>query len=354
MPLRFAQLAATALTALLCAAVANPQLPPSQLAPETSIDAKSRLFPDLAAGTPPHPIGPDALARDAAGRFYFLFSQLQGVRGSVIYIYSPDGKRLSQLPAASAAKDAALLFAGDLTLASDGKILVADRGAGAVKIFSPEGALLFSLPVAAPASVVALKDGEIAVSSLRSEKLVAVFDSRGRLSREFGEPTALAEREALNRFLNLAHLAAGPANTLYLAFSFVPEPTLRKYDAFGYLAFESSLTTLDFAPVAQAARRNYDLLASRSNNKPRLPPVVSAIAVDPATGDAWVAVGPRLIHFDRNGDRRATYRPFTKEGIRIEASAILVEPDRLLLSSESLGIFEFARPDKPAPSSVPR
>jgi hypothetical protein len=53
-----------------------------------------------------------------------------------------------------------------------------------------------------------------------------------------------------------------------------------------------------------------------------------------------------LLHFDKDGNRRATYLIYTKEGARLEANTILVEQDRLIIGSDPLGIFEFERPDK--------
>ena len=41
----------------------------------------------------------------------------------------------------------------------------------------------------------------------------------------------------------------------YFAFDYLPEPTVRKFDHAGYLAMEISLTTLEFQPAAQAARK---------------------------------------------------------------------------------------------------
>src|SRR2546427_2010145 len=73
---------------------------------------------------------------------------------------------------------------------------------------------------------------------------------------------------------------------------------------------------------------------------------VTAVGVDPVTQEIWVALGGLLLHFDRAGDRRSSYRTFTAEGARLEATAILVEPDRLLLAADPLGIYEFPRPDK--------
>ena len=42
---------------------------------------------------------------------------------------------------------------------------------------------------------------------------------------------------------------------------------------------------------------------------------------------------------------------FTKDGVRIEPSAILVEHDRILIASDSLGIFDFALPERQSPAS---
>jgi hypothetical protein len=54
-----------------------------------------------------------------------------------------------------------------------------------------------------------------------------------------------------------------------------------------------------------------------------------------------------LVHYDRDGNRKGiTYRTFSPEGARVEPVSILVEPDRLLLAADPIGVFAFARPDK--------
>jgi len=60
----------------------------------------------------------------------------------------------------------------------------------------------------------------------------------------------------------------------------------------------------------------------------------------------WIALHNTLLHFDQEGNRRASYKIYTPEGARLEATTILVEADRLLIGEDPLGIYEFSRPDK--------
>jgi hypothetical protein len=73
---------------------------------------------------------------------------------------------------------------------------------------------------------------------------------------------------------------------------------------------------------------------------------MNALGVDPETEEIWAAVGDELLQFDKDGNRRAAYRVSTSEGARIEPDAILVEPDRILLAADPVGIFDFARREK--------
>jgi hypothetical protein len=95
--------------------------------------------------------------------------------------------------------------------------------------------------------------------------------------------------------------------------------------------------------AAQAARR---ALARSDRGTPALHRIITAIGVDPQTQDVWLAIGTLLIHFDRMGQRLASFRTYMPRGARIEASTILVEPDRLLIGADPQGIYEFPRPDK--------
>jgi len=320
----------------LCAALFIPSIAEPQI--ETELLASGRAFPEVGPGV-------RALKRDSAGRYYVLTAP-----GAAVLVYDAAGKRVGQIPAAGSrgmSQVASLVFGDDVDVDSTGRLYVADRGANAVKVFNPDGVLALNIPVPAPTSVVALAEGEFAVASMKSDRLVTVFDARGKLVREFGEPTEITERGELKRFLNIGRLAADPASNIYYAFAYLPEPTVRKYDRYGYAAYEIALTALEFQSAALAARR--EIQRQERSGAPSFKPLITALGVEPATQEIWVALGGVLLHFDRDGNRRGTYRTFTSEGARIEATAILVEPQRLLLVSDPLGIYEFPRPDKLRP-----
>lgn len=301
---------------------------------EKEILARARVFPEVGAGV-------RSIRRNSAGRYYILTAP-----GEVVGIYAADGTRVGQIPAAPT-KQSAIVYGDDIDLDTSGRLYVADRGANNVKIFAPDGTLSQTFPAAAPTSVAALSGGELAVATQRSKRLVEIFDSQGKKVRDFGELSDLAEHEELKRFLNIGRLLGDPAGNLYYAFTYLPEPTVRKYDRFGYAAMEISVTTLESQPEAQAVRREIWRQDQRSA-APNFKAVISAFGVDPQTQAVWVALGDQLLQFDRDGNRRAAYRTFTAEGARIETVAMLIEPDRLLLASDPLGIFDFARPDKPS------
>lgn len=227
---------------------------------------------------------------------------------------------------------------------------MADRGGNAVRVYDTSGQLALSIPVAAPISVAALPGGEIAVASARSTHLVEVYDQQGKVVREFGDPSELAERADLNQFLNIGQLVTDSAGHIYYAFSYLPEPTVRKYNRYGYAAFEISMVTLEYQPEAKAVRREIEQ-QDRRRGAPSFKPIVNAFGVEPDTQEIWVALGDELLHFDREGNHRESFRAFDREGARVEPISILVEPNRLLLAADPLGIYEFARPDKPSTTS---
>ena len=86
---------------------------------------------------------------------------------------------------------------------------------------------------------------------------------------------------------------------------------------------------------------NLDRFGSSSNEKA----VITAVGVDPASRDIWASIGRVLAHFDKNGAYLGEYYIVTPEGTPLRASAIIVEPDRLIIGSDSRGVYEFARPD---------
>jgi hypothetical protein len=305
--------------------------------------ARSRVFPEIRAGV-------RALKRDSSGRYYVLAEP-----ATVIYVYAPGGKRSGQIPNASSG-DTKIVYAEDIDVDSSGRLFVADRGANAVKIFKPDGSLDVSVRVSAPTSLAALPGNEFAIASLRADRLVSIYDERGTMIRSFGDPTNAALAAGPNRYLSHGRLSGDPAGFIYFAFTYLPDATIRKYDRFGYAAYEISIPSpKESAAVPTAPGVDIDIhkLAHR-NQDSEMKPVINAIGVDPASSEVWLAMGDELVHFDKDGGRIAAYRAASAEGARLEPSAILVESDRILLAEDRLGVFEFARPAEPTPPAAPK
>jgi len=306
---------------------------------EGDLTAKQRIFQGLGPGL-------RTIKRGADGRFYILASPTPGLM--VFDAASKQVLAISELSGSSSsgnASQALLAFGEDCDADADGKIYVADRGANLIRVFSANGTLVLSIPVKNPVSVAALPEGEIAVGTLREPHLVVVFDKNGREVREFGDPEPITEREDLNRYLNIGRLATDAAGHLYYAFTYLPEPTVRRFDRLGYGGEDIQYTALEVWPAAQAARKEIERQEKRGD-QPSLRRAITAVGVDRSNGEVWIALYNTLLHFDTEGNRRASYKIYTPQEARLEANTILVEKDRLLIGSDPLGIYEFARPDK--------
>ena len=319
----------TVAAAVLLAPVASRTQAQFQM--ETPLTATRRFLPAVGPGF-------RTIARGPGGRYYVLTAP-----GGVAQIYDADGERVGQVPvdAALGARGARIVYGEWLDVDATGRVVVCDRAANAVKIYSPEGMLSTVIPVNAPLSAVLLPGGEVAVASPETPQLVTVYDLAGKQVRQYGEPEEISERVDVNRQANRGRLAGDAAGNSYFSFEFLPEPTVRKFDRAGYLVSEISLMTLEFEPAAQSARR---AIARSAQGTPALHRIITAVGVDPATEDVWLAIGTLLMHFDKEGQRKASFRTYTPAGARLAASSILVEPDRLLLGADPQGIYEFPRP----------
>ena len=306
---------------------------------EGDLTAKQRIFPSVGPGL-------RSVKRGADGRLYILASPSPG-----LLVFDAQGKQLlsiGELPAVdSSAKTgrALITFGEDCDGGADGKIYVADRGANLIQVFAADGTPLRSIAVKNPVSIAALPEGEVAVGTLREPHLVMVFDKNGRDVREFGDPEPLADREDLNRYLNIGQLATDAQGHLYYAFAYLPEPTVRQYDRLGYAGQDIQYTAIEAMPAAQAARKEIERQESKGK-QPSFKRILTAVGVDRTNGEVWIALYNTLLHFDKEGNRRATYKIYTPQGARLEANTILVDPDRLIIGSDPLGIYEFDRPDK--------
>ncbi len=323
----------TAVLVLFCSLPARAQEPYQY---ESDLVAKRRVFRDVGAGFREIHRGPD-------GNYYVLTAPAPAV-----LIYDSTGKQIGQVPSLSgaAAKGAAIVYGESFDVDHAGRVVVCDRGAGAVKSYSASGVLSSMVPMSLPVSVVFLPGDEFAVASPDTEQLVTAYDLGGRVVRQYGDREEIADRPDVNTQVNFGHLVADTQGNNYFAFDYLPEPTVRKFDHVGYLAMEISLKTLEFEPAAQAARKAIARSEDSQETIPSLHRIITAVGVDPDTQELWVAIGTLLMRFDKDGQRIASFRTYLPNGARLEGSQIVVEPGRLLIGSDPQGIYEFPKPEK--------
>jgi hypothetical protein len=305
-----------------------------------AIAASGRLFPELGPGL-------RALKRDSIGQYYILAAS-----SSTVSVYGVDGKRIGEIPAVSS-QIVKIVFAEDIDVDASNRVFIADLGANAVKIFKTNGSLDTTVAVPAPTSVAALPGNEFAVTSLRSDHLVTIYSEQGKLIRSFGGFRDRLSSDDSKRYINHGRLSGDSLGFIYFAFTLAPDATIRKYDRFGYSAYEISLPHPDERSASSSQASGVDILAlARRNQGTPAKPVINAFGVDSVSQDVWMATGDLLSHFDKNGALVGSYRTATANGTRLEPSAILIEPGRILLASDPVGVYEFSRPDKQSSSST--
>ena len=304
--------------------------------------AKGRVFPNIGPGLRAIRHGPN-------GKYYILASPAVGVA-----VFDSSGKQLEVIdapprePAADKTGQPAMGFGEDCDVDPKGDVYVADRGSNLINLFSPDGKPVRSFPVNAPTSLVALPEGEVAVTSAMQTHLITVYGPNGRVVREFGSPESLSDREDLNRYLSIGRLASDSQGRVYYGYTYMPEPLVRQYDRFGYAGLDFQITGLDAYPEAQVTRKAIVEMEKEEKRKGpiSLRQILTAFGVDPVNGDVWMALHNTLIHFDKEANRRSEYQIYTPKGARLEANTILVEEERLLIGADPLGVYEFPRPDR--------
>lgn len=307
---------------------------------EGDLMAEKRLLPGVGPGLRAVRRGPD-------GNYYVLSAP-----GSSVSVFDATGKLVKRIPAYDEGKGrspqspglATITFGEDLDLDAQGTVYVADRGANAIKIWDAKGNERV-VKINGPVSVAALPEGEFAVATVHEDHLVIVFDKNGRVVREFGDSEPISERPEINRFLNIGMLVTDGAAHLYYSFSYLPEATVRQYDRFGYAGQDVQYTGLEAWPAAQATRKEIER-QEKKGDAPVFKRILTGVGVEPGNGEVWMALGNNLLHFDKEGNRRATYKIYTPEGARLEANTILIERGRLIIGSDPLGLYEFERPGK--------
>src|SRR5580658_4534149 len=321
------------IAATLCAAVVG-ALSAQMPQPELTLISKDRVFPLAGAGVRGIKGGPD-------GRYYVLTAH-------AVILFLADGTKVGEVPAppTNGGKADPLNSAEAFDVGRDGRIYVADHGANTLRVFSPAGAPLLNIEFDSPTGIVALSGDEFAASSSTAENLISVYDLKGAEIRAFCNSVDLATTPQINQYLSIARLATDSASNIYLAYTYFPEPTVRKYDRSGYATSEIVLNTVDFAPAAQAIRREIKRLDPKGNPLHLDHQRISAIGVDPEAQSVWLITGDELLRFDRDGKFQMRYTLYLPDGSHCDPNSIFVEHDRLLISTDSQGVYEFSRPDR--------
>jgi hypothetical protein len=305
---------------------------------EEDLMASRRLFGEVGPGL-------RALRLAENGNYYVLASPSPGVQ-----IFDPKGHRLKVFGAApeepgNKPGHALIAFGEDCDVDTQGNVYVADTGYSQVNEFAPDGTQLRSFPANLVLSLAVLPGGEVAVSTREPLHHIVVYGADGKVAREFGDLESMSSRADIDRYLNLGRVAADPQGHLYYGFTYMPEPTVREFDKLGSAIQDFVFSGLDAFPEASATRKAI-VRYENSSDPVVFHPILTAFGVDPVNGDLWMGLHNTLLHFDKDGIRRSEYQLYTPKGRALEPSVILVEPDRLLIGSDPLGIYEFHRPDR--------
>src|ERR1700719_1022388 len=175
--------AAAALAAVLAAFSPLPVRAQEPYQYESDLMAKRRVYRDVGAGFRQIRRGPN-------GNYYVLTAP-----AGAVFVYDPSGKRIGEVPTSSAAavKGTAIVYGESFDVDHDGRIVVCDRGAKAVKIYSPGGDLAASFAMPAPVSVVFLPGDEFAVASPDTDRLITAYDLAGKMVRDYGDREEIAD-----------------------------------------------------------------------------------------------------------------------------------------------------------------
>jgi hypothetical protein len=222
----------------ICLAIALPQRTLGQ-GMQTTLHAGPRVFPSIGPGVA-------AIKRDSAGR-YFILAQ----PATTISVYDSTGKLVGQIPNANS-RGATIHYAVDIDVDPANRVFVVDRGANAIKIFAADGSLVATIPVNAPTSLVALSGGQFAVTTLVSKRLVQIMDESGKVVRTFGDPADIAPPKpaVVNEdgtvkttppppLADRGRIFGDQEGNIYFSFTSLPDPTLQRFDRYGYSAYEA-------------------------------------------------------------------------------------------------------------------
>lgn len=236
-----------------------------------------------------------------------------------------------------------LRFPKDLAVDRDGNAIVVD--AGLIKTFSNDGKMISSFPSDRPQSVGVLSDGRVLVSGMPRDALMFVFDRKGKLLSQIGEPVTVkdAPDPSSNAVLNIGSIVVDDHDNIYYVFRFLLTPTIRKYTPDGKLvaAWHPASSYLD--QITEHAKKTYETNKERGNYGGN--PVFTTGAFDTDTKTLWVASGPQIMQLDVSGNTIRSFELFLPEGEPpLAAQGLVVDGDFIRASTPLHGTFEFMKP----------
>jgi hypothetical protein len=212
------------------------------------VESDGRAFPQVTGGI-------IAMRESADGRYYILANP-----GHELRVFDAKGNAVGQIPGAGSSITQ-FEYATDFDLASNGNIVVADRGANTIYTFAPDGSLKAKASVFAPTSVVALSNGQIAVTTLRTEHPIEIFEANGGYVRGFGEPHEIsnpspddADAAPPPALADTGRIFGDSADNLYFGMLSPTDPEVKKFDRFGYAAFAANVPFDTDLPATQDSR----------------------------------------------------------------------------------------------------
>ncbi len=183
-----------------------------------------------------------AIRQDAAGHLYVLASPPH-----VLQVFDASGNLVGQIPGAHSGMT--FDYAADFDVAPNGNVVVADRGANTIDVFAADGSLKTKFSVFAPTSLVALSNGQIAVTTLRTQHPIEIFEQNGRFVRGFGEPHDIsnpspdAPTTPAPPLADTGRIIGDSADNLYFGILSPTDPQIKKFDRFGYAAYSANVPT---------------------------------------------------------------------------------------------------------------
>jgi len=233
----------------------------------------------------------------------------------------------------------------DMSLTPGGQFLwVADRGNSRVSQFKVSGEYLRSFSLKAPISVAALTDSLLAVVGTHDSELIRVVDQNGRLIRAVQPleriPGSSPEQQA---YLNRGFVVADRGSILF-AFRSLLSPVVRRYET-NDMRLVSEMK-IDGTHMTDAiARAKPNLAAALATGRLSYSATLTAIAIDPQSGNIWVTPAAPIVYvLAADGRKLAEYEFAAPGGVLIAPTSIaFAETGRGLLIA-GMKCFEFVLP----------